>query len=162
MSSTSQFTEPNSPPQEYVATNISSRTIQFSWHSPAVTEWNGVITNYTLACDSKVDGVDSITMTYEDAGSHTLGGFRPATKYNCSVFASNTAGNSPKATIITITTKDESKQITHSLIVRKSLLSLLDNMYAGTFFQIWLIGLDSCPQWVVSIICMHTLIPKLY
>ena len=111
------FTEPSSPPQEYVATNISSRIVQFSWYPPAITEQNGVITNYTLACSPKVDGVNSITKIYEDAGSYTLGGFRPATEYNCSVFASNAAGNSPKASIITIITQDESKQI-HSHLVR--------------------------------------------
>ena len=59
----------------------------------------------------------SVTKIYVHAGSHILGDFRPATEYNCTVFASNTAGHSPNATFITISTQDESKQ-THSLLIR--------------------------------------------
>ena len=49
-------------------------------------------------------------MTYNDAGSHTLGGLRPATEYSCSVSASNSAGRGPSVSV-NVTTLDESKPI---------------------------------------------------
>ena len=110
MHSVTSFSEPSGPPQEYAATNILSRTAQFSWHPPAVTEQNGMITSYTLACNPKQDGVASVTEIYVNAGSHILGGFRPATEYNCTVFASNSISHSPEATTVTISAQDESKQ----------------------------------------------------
>ena len=47
-------------------------------------------------------------MTYNEAGSYTLGRFQPATEYNCSVFGSNSAGHGPSVSII-VTTLDECK-----------------------------------------------------
>ena len=50
-----------------------------------------------------VAGVDTVTMTYAEAGNYSLGGFRPSTEYNCSVFASNIAGDGPPTSIGVIT-----------------------------------------------------------
>lgn len=47
-------------------------------------------------------------MTYNDAGSHILGGLRPATEYSCCVFAYNGAGRGPSVSV-NVTTLDESK-----------------------------------------------------
>ena len=60
---------------------------------------------------SLVEGVDTLIMTYTEAGRYTLGGFRPATAYNCSVFATNVIGNSALS-IVNVTTVDESELFT--------------------------------------------------
>ena len=66
-----------------------------------------MINNYTLTCTAKVLGDNPvIMMTYVEAGSYTLGGFRPSTQYICSVFASNMVGSGPSASI-NATTLDE-------------------------------------------------------
>lgn len=43
--------------------------------------------SYSLTCRPNALGVTSVVMTYTEAGSYSLGGFRPGTEYNCSVFA---------------------------------------------------------------------------
>ena len=49
-----------------------------------------------------------MTMTYIEAGTHILGGFRPGTEYNCSAFVSNIAGDGPSIRV-SITLMDESE-----------------------------------------------------
>lgn len=84
-----------------------SRRVRFSW-APPPTE-SDFIANYTLTCTTKVPGVVPVTTTYDKVGSHTLGGFRLATEYSCSVFASNSVGHGPSSVSINVTTSDESK-----------------------------------------------------
>ena len=83
-----------------------SRKVQFSWASTA----SDFINNYTLTCTTKAQEGNPVIMTYDEAGSHTLGGFRPATEYNCSVSASNSVGHGPSVSI-NVTTLDESKPV---------------------------------------------------
>ena len=61
-----------------------------------------------MTCVPLLEGVDPLIMTYTEAGSYTIGGFRPATMYNCSVFATNCIGNSAPS-VINITTLDQSE-----------------------------------------------------
>ena len=78
----------------------------FSWSPPAPTERNGVITGYSLSCVPEAGGGSSISMQYTAAGTFTLGGFIPATSYNCSVSASNSQGRGP-AIYMLVTTLDD-------------------------------------------------------
>ena len=80
-------------------------TVLFSWYTPL---YPRAVANYTLTCVSLVEMTDPLTMTYTEAGSYTLGGFRPATTYNCSIFATNVIGNSALSTV-NMTTVDESE-----------------------------------------------------
>ena len=45
-------------------------------------------------------------MQYTAAGTFTLGGFTPATSYNCSISASNSQGRGPAAYVV-VTTLDD-------------------------------------------------------
>ena len=98
---------PTEAPKNFAAIPTSSKQVQFSWTSPSEYDTN-TIDNYTLKCAAEVLGDNPVVMTYVEAGSYTLGGLRPATQYNCSVFASNSIGNGPSASI-NVTTLDESK-----------------------------------------------------
>ena len=80
-------------------------TVSFSWDTPL---YPSVVASYTLTCVSLAEGVDPLIMTYTEARNYTLGGFRPATAYNCSVFATNVIGNNASS-VITVTTVDESE-----------------------------------------------------
>jgi hypothetical protein len=73
------------------------------------------------------EGVDPliIIMVYADAGSYSLGGFRPATMYNCSIVATNSIGNSVPSRIINVTTTDESElSIVQNQQIYSSLMKL--------------------------------------
>ena len=80
-------------------------TVLFSWTTPLHPR---AVANYTLMCVSLAEGVDPLIMTYTEARSYTLGGFRPATVYNCSIFATNVIGNSASS-VVTVATVDESE-----------------------------------------------------
>jgi len=77
----------------------------FSWDPPNATERNGVITRYSLSCAPQTGG-GSIFMQYTQAGNFTLEGFTPDTPYNCSIFAINSQGNGPVASMMTHTLED--------------------------------------------------------
>ena len=78
-------------------------TVQFSWSPPPAPSF---VSNYTLTCVSQVEEVSTVTSIFIEAGSYTVKGFRPATEYTCSVFASNSLGDSLSAGR-TLTTMDE-------------------------------------------------------
>ena len=107
---TAIFTSPSTNPGDFIAVPA-SMTVQFNWSPPH--QLNGTVTvvsSYILTCTSRI--TISVRATYVDAGSHTLGGFRPATEYSCSVFASNAVGRGPSATT-DVVTMDESKHSIH-------------------------------------------------
>ena len=81
-----------------------ARSISLSWAPPNLMDRNGDITSYTVTCRSS--GVATITMTYSAAGTYTLGGFKPATRYTCDIVAANSAGMGP-AKSSTVTTSEE-------------------------------------------------------
>ena len=83
----------------------------FSWSPPAPTLRNGVITGYSLSCVPEVGGGNSISMQYTAAGTFTLGGFTPATSYNCSISASNSLGSGPTAHVVVTTLNDGERHI---------------------------------------------------
>ena len=82
----------------------SSRSITVSWSPPNLMDRNGVITSYTVTCRSS--GVATVTMTYSAAGTYTLGGFKPATRYTCDIVAANSAGMGPRESSAVTTSED--------------------------------------------------------
>ena len=64
--------------------------------------------SYNLTCRPNAFGVTSVVMTYSEAGSYTLEGFRPATEYNCSIFAFS-GNHSGPLTSVNVTTIDDCK-----------------------------------------------------
>ena len=97
---------PTGPPQSFTVTPR-ERNMTFSWSPPASNLQHGMITGYFLSC-VPANGGSSISMQYTASGTFTLGGFTPATSYNCSIFASNNQGSGP-ATYTIVATQDDSK-----------------------------------------------------
>ena len=93
---------------EGFSTESAAMSIQFSWSPPSLLNSTTIISSYTLTCRSEVAGVNTVMNVYPNAEIYTLGGFRPATEYNCSVFASNSAGDGPPAST-SVTTMDDSE-----------------------------------------------------
>ena len=97
-------------PENFTALSTNSREIQFSWTLPSHVgaDPTRININYNLTCRPNTFGVTSVAMTYSEAGSHTLGGFRPATEYNCSVFAFTGTRSGP-FTSVNVTTVNDCK-----------------------------------------------------
>ena len=87
---------PTGLPQSFIIQR-KTRNMTFSWSPLSPAFRNGVITGYFLSCVPEVGGRSSISMQYTTAGTFTLGGFTPATSYNCFVSASNGQGRGPAA-----------------------------------------------------------------
>ena len=71
--------------------------VEFTWSPPEVILRNGEITTYTVTCIS--GGSQKVLATVEGSGTHEVEGFSPSTDYNCTVVATNSAGNGPHASI---------------------------------------------------------------
>ena len=97
-------------PENFTALPTNSREIQFSWtlQSHFGADSTSMNISYNLTCRPNVFGVTSVVMTYSEAGSHTLGGFRPATEYNCNIFAFSGNRSGP-STSVNVTTIDDCK-----------------------------------------------------
>ena len=68
---------PDRAPENFAAIATSTK-VQFSWSLPSniVAEPSNMLLGYTLTCKPiNVTGVTSMLMTYNEARSHTLGGF---------------------------------------------------------------------------------------
>ena len=96
--------DPNGPPLNLMVTASGSRALQLSWEPPEEDKRNGVIIGYQVECNGTMSLTASGSIT-----SITVENLNPFTSYECSVSASNVAGNGPKA-YITGTTAEEGKQ----------------------------------------------------
>ena len=83
-----------------------------------------------------------------------MGGFTPATSYNCSIFASNSQGSGP-ATYMMVTTADDGEDCGARLVCQILLVPIsvyLLCCLAMLFqFQLSGTGLRDCQEWVVSV-----------
>ena len=113
-------TAPSTIPERFSA-EIFFRRVTFSWFPPSNLQPTTIIASYILTCTAMEDGVGDVVETFAQAGSYTLGGFRPATMYNCSMFASNSAGDSPLSSI-SVKTQDERKLSAFNSIIRYTII----------------------------------------
>lgn len=100
------------PPRNFTISVISSQTLGFSWKPPSVT--NGVVLGYVVACRSTISGIPLpafplvVNVTEMEASqpqNGSLTGFFPGVPYNCSIAASNPAGNGFSAYAVVTTTE---------------------------------------------------------
>ena len=84
------------------------RSVQLSWLPPSDTDPNAIVDNYNLICIPQITDFVTIKMSYSRPGIHRVVGFHPATEYNCSIAASNSAGYGPSS-VVTVLTMDECK-----------------------------------------------------
>ena len=144
---------PTGPPQSFTVIP-EERNMTFSWSAPASNLQHGMITGYFLSCVPEAGGGgNSISMQYTAPGTFTLGGFTPATSYNCSISASNSQGSGPVAYLI-VATPDDSKYHGARLVCQILLVPIcVCLLYSlALLFQLQLsgTGLRVCQEWVVS------------
>ena len=97
-----------------MVTASGSRALQLSWDPPEEDKRNGEITGYQVECNGimPLNDITGNTITVEN--------LTPITSYDCSVSASNVAGNGPNASI-TGTTAEEGKQSVSFYILNANL-----------------------------------------
>ena len=88
------FIEPSGPPQN-ITFIVASHSATFFWSPPIVSQQNGVITRYSIACISKFGIVDRNT----SSTSLNVTGLRPFTNYTCLVDAATVVGVGPPAVV---------------------------------------------------------------
>ena len=104
--SSKMLAAPTGPPVGLNAEPDGPRSILFTWQPPEPHLQNGIIINYTISC---IPSPLSPLTPVAEAGSVTVSGFSPFTSYNCSVRATNSAGNGPPAYVSSTTEDDGNK-----------------------------------------------------
>ena len=88
------FIDPSGPPQNIIF-NAASHSITLFWSPPIVSQQNGVITRYFIACISKSGNIDRNT----NNTSLNITGLEPFTNYTCFLNAATVVGGGPVAVI---------------------------------------------------------------
>ena len=107
----------------YAVNNLTAvpgiRSVQLSWLPPSDTDPTTIVESYNLTCIPQIADFVTMRMNYLQPGIHTIVGFSPATEYNCSIVASNSAGYGP-STMVNVITMDECKMhITNPVCIFK-------------------------------------------
>ncbi|KAH0625838.1 hypothetical protein JD844_034149 [Phrynosoma platyrhinos] len=96
-----EFTIPEDVPKGYPqileASNITSRSVQFSWMPPVLAERNGVIVKYTVAYrEASISGnLQEKELLPSPENSYTLNGLKPNTAYDVKIRAHTSKGAGP-------------------------------------------------------------------
>ena len=94
-------------------TNLNSTTLKLSWQPVPDVQQNGIITNYTIGCNTtefeptQVSPDNQFEMT-NGVYDIVIYGLTPGTTYECYVFANSTEGAGPPAKL-SKSTNEESK-----------------------------------------------------
>ena len=106
------LTVPDGTPLSFLMTVFNSTILELSWQPIPDTQQNGIITNYTIGCNTtefepiQVSVDDQLEMT-NGVYDEVIYGLTPGTTYECYVFANSTEGAGPPAKL-TRTTNEES------------------------------------------------------
>ena len=104
---------PDGTPSSFSITILNSTTLKLSWQPIHDTQQNGIITNYTIGCNTtefestQVSADDQLEMS-NGIYNKLIYGLTPGTTYECYVFANSTEGAGPPAKL-TRRTSEQSK-----------------------------------------------------
>ena len=98
-------TAPSSPPSNYTAVSLSSRSILLTWDAPPVEGQNGIITGYTVNKTELETG--EVSAMFTESHNLTLHSLQPFTTYGFLVSAQTVAGRGPTSHFLFVTTHEE-------------------------------------------------------
>ena len=104
-SSLSHTTAPSSPPSNYTAVALSSRSILLTWDAPPVEGQNGIITGYTVNI-TELETREVSTM-FTESHNLTLYSLQPFTTYGFLVSAQTVGGRGPATHFVSVITHEE-------------------------------------------------------
>ena len=99
------YTAPDSPPSNFVAVALSSRSIRLTWGAPPAEYQNGVITGYVVNVTEL--GTEEVTVVSTESLNLTLYSLRPFARYIFLVTAQTVAGSGPATHLLSVTTPEE-------------------------------------------------------
>ena len=99
------YTAPDSPPSNFAAIALSSRSIHLTWSAPPVEDQNGVITGYVVNITEL--GTEEVTVVSTESLNLTLYSLTPFTTYSSLVTAQTVAGSGPATHLLSVTTHEE-------------------------------------------------------
>ena len=98
-------TAPSSPPSNYTAVALSSRSILLTWDAPPVEGQNGIITGYTVNITELETG--EVSAMFTESHNLTLHSLQPFTTYGFFVSAQTVVGRGPATHFLFVTTQEE-------------------------------------------------------
>ena len=98
-------TVPSSPPSNYTAVALSSRSILLTWDAPPVEGQNGIITGYTVTITELETG--EVSTMFTESNNLTLYPLQPFTTYGFIVLAQTVVGSGPATHFVSVTTHEE-------------------------------------------------------
>ena len=105
-------TVPSSPPSNYTAVALSSRSILLTWDAPPVEGQNGIITGYIVNITKLETG--EVSTMFTESHNLTLYSLQPFTTYGFFVSAQTVAGSGPATLFVSVTTHEEGRFIQHN------------------------------------------------
>ena len=98
-------TVPSSPPSNYTAVALSSRSILLTWDAPPVEGQNGIITGYAVNITELETG--EVSAVFTESQNLTLYSLQPFTTYGFFASAQTVAGSGPATRFVSVTTYEE-------------------------------------------------------
>ena len=105
-------TAPSSPPRNYTAVALSSRSILLTWDAPPVEGQNGIITGYTVNITELE--TEEVSTIFTESHNLTLYSLQPFITYGFLVSAQTVAGSGPATRLLSVTTEEEGLAISTS------------------------------------------------
>ena len=106
---------PSGPPQDFVITATSQRTLTLSWSPPLPSQHNGVIISYLITCSSG-GSINSTRSIRSSSTNLTITGLQPFTNYTCTVSAATMVGDGPAAMRDAITSEASKKKLDNFIV----------------------------------------------
>ena len=101
------YTVPNSPPQNFQGTAVSSRSISLNWDSPLLEDQNGIIIGYIINV-TLVETEENFNL-FSNSNNITVGLLRPYSTYRLKIAGQTVVGIGTFSVAITIRTPEDGK-----------------------------------------------------
>jgi len=99
------YTVPNTPPQTFQGTAVSSRSISLNWDSPPLEDQNGIIIGYIINV-TLVETEENFDL-FSNSNNITVGLLRPYSTYRLKIAGQTVVGIGTFSAAITIRTPED-------------------------------------------------------
>ncbi len=112
---------PSGPPQSFVVSPSTSRSLTLQWDPPLPLEVNGIITDYTITIFSNSHNFS--LQVGSNATNYNLASLRPYTRYTCNIAAHTMVGRGPFSIHVSVTTPEEAPEAPPVSVMHSNVMS---------------------------------------